>query len=241
MVSFFVPALNEEKNIENTIDDIIDACRKAHIKEIDIIIANDGSSDGTRQIIETIEEKYKFIQSFHNTQNKGLGYCFKKALLIAKYSKFFFIAGDNDMPADVILNILENRNKADLVFVYFLNKELRGRRRNVISTIYGIIYTIIFNIYVQYINGGVLYSTDRLRQISLKSDRFSIIIEATIKMLKTGCSFYEVGGYMQRGLDGSSSISLKNLIDVIYSFLRLWLEVKIVNRKIYCSTPHRIK
>ena len=82
---------------------------------------------------------------------------------------------------------------------------------------------------------------EKLKKLDIKSKRFSIVTELSIKLLFSGCTYYEVAGYMKRGESGSSSLSLKNLIDVIISFIRLLIDVKIVNNKVYNKTPMRIK
>ena len=60
LVSFLVPAFNEEKNIENTIDAILKIDYPKGKKEI--IIINDGSIDKTLEIARRLEKKHKEIK-----------------------------------------------------------------------------------------------------------------------------------------------------------------------------------
>jgi len=238
MISIFISAFNEEKYIKNTVADCLEVLNQTGISEFEMIIVNDGSTDKTQDIIDELSITYLFIVPINNGANRGLGYSFKQALKIAKYPKFFYLGGDNDMTVPLLKSLLNNMAKADLTFVYFLNKEMRGRKRNLLSTIYGSIYMITFGIFVQYINGGIIYNTDNLRKLELFSDRFSIIIEASLKSMCSGCTYYEVGGYMKRGLEGSTSFSLKNLFEVVISYLRLCYIVKI--KRQFTLKPKRI-
>lgn len=49
-LSVVIPALNEEDNIQGTIDSVIDAAER-YFDEYEIIIVNDGSTDRTLEII----------------------------------------------------------------------------------------------------------------------------------------------------------------------------------------------
>jgi len=112
--------------------------------------------------------------------------------------------------------------------------------RNVVSTVFGAIYMITFGVFVQYITGPCIYPTQRLRELDIKATRFSVVVEATLKLLCSGATYYEVGGYMQTGLAGSTSFSVRNLAEVIRSYLRLIYEIKLCRHGIYGKLPRRI-
>jgi hypothetical protein len=99
---------------------------------------------------------------------------------------------------------------------------------------------ITFGIFVQYINGPCVYPTEKMKTLDLKCNRFSIVVETTIKLLRSGCTYYEVAGYMQKGLAGSTSLSFRNLMEVMTSYLRLIKEVKLANDGKYNKWPKRV-
>jgi len=240
MISVIIPALNEEKKLRNTICDIIQSAKECGEMALDIVIVNDGSSDGTAKIIGELEQQWPFIRSIHNEKNLGMGYCIKKALKMLKYDRFISIPGDNDMPKELIVALFRNAERADMVMAYFLNNEERGRLRNLLSALFNMIYAYIFNIYVQYLNGPATFPTRKVKELELRSQRFSIMAEMKTKLLLSGCSFHEIGGYMQTGESGSSAVSFSSFIEVVSLFIRLFFEVKITNRKYYDKLPHRV-
>ena len=240
MISILVPALNEEKNLPSTINNIIEASKLANITEIDIIIVDDGSKDDTPKVIEQFKKHYSFIRSLTHKENMGLGYSLRETIFLAKYDKFLIVPGDNDLSVELIKALFVNKDKADLVMSYFLNREIRGRKRNVISTLYNTIYMITFGIFVQYINGPCAFSSSIAQSLDLKAKRFSIAVELIIKMMRTGCTYYEIGDFLQKGLEGSTSLSFKNLIEVIHSYFRLFYEVKFLNKDKYKFFPSRV-
>lgn len=240
MLSIMVPALNEERKLRATVLDIINAAKECGTLPLDIIIVDDGSTDGTARIITELQRDFDFIQSIHNKKNVGVGRGLKKAISLAKYDRFLIVAGDNDMPRSLMIKLFQNCQSAEMVMCYFLNKENRGWLRNLLSTVFGFVYMTVFRIHVQYVSGPVIYPTAKIRELDLKSKRFSIAPEITTKLLLRGCTFCEISGYMQTGQEGSSALRLKNLAEVIKTFFGLVLEIKVMKRRFYSYSPKRI-
>lgn len=65
-VSFVIPAYNADRWISKTLW----SCRNQIIKQIEIIVVNDGSTDGTKDILDWHEKEDKRIRVFHQ-ENHG--------------------------------------------------------------------------------------------------------------------------------------------------------------------------
>lgn len=241
MISVVVAALNEEKNIVATINTLRSAAAQAGDIPLDIIIVDDGSTDSTGAIADRLAAEDSRIRVIHQPVNQGIGAGFLAALKLAKFPKYMAVPGDNDVPVEMMVKMMSHHADADLILAYYLNKEDRGRRRNVLSTVYNMIYMVSFSVFIQYVNGPAIYPTETLRRMTLQSRRFSIISEATIKCLLSGASFCEVSGYMQTGLHGSTSFSIRNLMEVIDNFLRLFVEVHFRNHAQFSARPRRVR
>ena len=68
IISILVPAFNEQESLEETIDSLMSLDYPSGKKEI--IIINDGSSDGTLGIAQRMAERYKNV-SVINKKNSG--------------------------------------------------------------------------------------------------------------------------------------------------------------------------
>lgn len=66
-ISVIIPVYNAEKYLEECLDSIVNQT----FQDIEIIIVNDGSTDGSHQIIQKYESKYATIKVF-NQPNKGV-------------------------------------------------------------------------------------------------------------------------------------------------------------------------
>ncbi len=111
-LSIVIPCYNEE----STILQLIEAVRRAPIEKKEIIIVDDGSTDGTRRILEGLS--YPEINIIYHSINQGKGAALRTGF--KKASGDICIVQDADLEYDpqelplVIQPILDD--KADVVF-----------------------------------------------------------------------------------------------------------------------------
>ena len=75
MISFVVPAYNEEERISGTLDEIIKSTTYFEIKDFEIIVINDCSKDNTINILNDLNKNSKFIKILKIINNeKNLGF-----------------------------------------------------------------------------------------------------------------------------------------------------------------------
>ena len=125
-ITILVPALNEEETLKDGVHRVIRSAERNHI-EIDIIIVNDGSRDRTAEIANDLEKKYHFIQTVHNKKNLGVGRSLVNSLTFVRGEKLLIVGGDGDVGEKEISDLFSKMDKAEMVFLYYLNKELRGK------------------------------------------------------------------------------------------------------------------
>jgi len=240
MVSIAICCYNEEKYLRDTVDTVLSAVEAANIVGVDIIIVDDGSVDSTAEVICELKEKFPFIRIISHFSNEGLGKSILDAMKIAKCPKLCFIPGDNDMSHNLIRDLLVHRDKADFLVTYFVNKEVRGKVRNIISTLYQWFYMCVFDTYLLYLNGPGLYPVEKCLKLGLKSKRMSIHAELHVRLLCSGSSFYEIPGYMQTGLEGTASLSWRHFFEVIKVYLSTIYDLKIKTTSFYNKKPVRV-
>ena len=68
LISVIVPAYN----VENTLEKCLESISKQTFKDYEVILVDDGSIDGTSELVDILSEKYHFVKSFHK-ENGGLG------------------------------------------------------------------------------------------------------------------------------------------------------------------------
>jgi len=96
-VSVIVPAYNEENHIKVCLDSII----SNDLKEIEIIVINDGSTDGTAKILEEYESKYDII-TVVSKENEGQGSARNIGIDLAKGEFVTFIDSDDEIHTNML-------------------------------------------------------------------------------------------------------------------------------------------
>jgi glycosyltransferase involved in cell wall biosynthesis len=238
-LSVFIPAYNEEGNLEATVRELVSALHARAI-EYEIILVNDGSKDRTPAIIDALAAGDARIRAIHNPCNLGLAKTFLVGAHAARYEYVGWIPGDNGFPSSSLEQWLAPLGKADLIQTYLLNAEVRYVSRRLISRAYTRAMNLLFGLQIKYYNGIQIYRREFIQNVSTHSDGFALMSEILVKLLTKGSTYIEVGIKMQERVQGDSkAVKLKNILDVIKTVVRLFFEVKVVHRRLYHTRGYR--
>jgi len=102
-VSCIVPARNEEENITSVVDALTPVLSNTPlIKDYEIILVDDNSTDSTGRLIDTLAEKDTHIRTVHRTTSPGFGNAIKYGMKQAKGDIVIPFMGDlSDNPLDI--------------------------------------------------------------------------------------------------------------------------------------------
>jgi len=79
MIFVVLPAYNEESSIGSLLESLDDVMNEAQVK-YKAVIVNDGSSDGTLKLVQSLSERMP-IEVINHSENKGLGEAIKSGLI----------------------------------------------------------------------------------------------------------------------------------------------------------------
>ncbi len=97
-VSIVLPAYNEAARIESTVERTAAALREI-TPSFELIVAEDGSKDGTDKICEALAKKYDFIVHLHSDERQGRGRALNRAFKSSKGEILGYI--DVDLATDM--------------------------------------------------------------------------------------------------------------------------------------------
>jgi uncharacterized protein (TIRG00374 family) len=102
-ISCIVPARNEEGNIASVVDALSPALSGSPlIRDYEIIIVDDNSTDSTGQLIDSMAQKDRHIRPVHRTSTPGFGNAIKSGMAEAKGDIIIPFMGDlSDNPLDI--------------------------------------------------------------------------------------------------------------------------------------------
>src|SRR3954447_22810534 len=80
-LSIIVPAFNEEGRLPESLDKMLIWVSGAGLQFIEIIVVDDGSTDGTAALIESMSMLQPAIRLLRNGENRGKGYSVQHGML----------------------------------------------------------------------------------------------------------------------------------------------------------------
>lgn len=109
-VSVIVPVYNVSKYLDRCLNSLVNQT----LKDIEIIIINDCSTDNSLDIINSYKEKYNNIILINNKKNMGIGYNRNKGMKIAKGLYIGFVDGDDWVDKTMFEKMYNKAFKDDL-------------------------------------------------------------------------------------------------------------------------------
>ncbi len=222
LLSVVIPAYNEA----NTIEEIVRRVQQTPFPK-EIIIVDDGSTDGTRDRIAAIAKQYANVKPFYHSRNRGKGAALHTAFKAVQGD--FVIIQDADLEYDprdyqaLLEPLLDGR--ADVVFG---SRFLGGPHRVLFFWHYvGNKFLTLLSNALANINLTDMetcykaFRSDILKNITFKSKRFGFEPEFTIKVARKGYRLYEVPiSYSGRTYDEGKKITWVDGLKAIFTLFR---------------------
>ena len=191
LVSIFIPVFNEEKNIPVLFEKIRNISENDSDNVYELVIVEDGSTDGSRSKIQEGLSSYDFIKPFYHRKNSGLTEAMRTGFPECKGEYVIFLPGDleSDPEEDIPLLLNKLREGYDLVTGW---RQGRKDGKILASGLYNVVSRKLFDVKVHDMNWIKGFRKYVLDDIELRSDwhRFIVMIAADkgykIAEVKTG-------------------------------------------------------
>lgn len=221
-LSVVVPVYNEKA----TVAKLLDRVRAVGLAD-EIIVVDDGSSDGTAEILQQIAATHPDLRVFLHKVNRGKGAAVRTGIQAA--TKDLVLIQDADLEYDprdypVLLAPIED-GKADVVFG---SRFLGGPRRTTMfwHMVANKLLTLLTNILYDSIltdmeTGYKLFRREIIQSLPLRSNRFEIEPEITAKLLKRRIRIFEVPiSFNPREYSEGKKIKLQDAFAAVWALLK---------------------
>ena len=97
-ISIIIPAYNEERRLPATLRQVIAYVRRGGWVFAEILVVDDGSTDGTVQVAESMRAEYADLRVLRNPGNRGKGYAVRHGMLECRGEWALFTDADLSAP-----------------------------------------------------------------------------------------------------------------------------------------------
>ncbi len=230
LLSILVPLYNEEEFVGELLERVCDAPLPGGLRR-EVIVVDDGSTDSSVELVETAALRHSEIRLVRHPRNRGKGAAVRTALEQARGE--YCIIQDADLeynPCEygkLLKPLLDGR--ADAVFgsrflvsaerrvLYFWHALANWMLTNACNIVSDLNLTDMETCYKA-------FRTEMVQSIPLRSNRFGIEPELTIKLAKREARIYEVPvSYHGRTYAEGKKIGLKDAFAAVAAIVRFWL------------------
>ena len=230
-----IPTYNEIDNIEDFVNQIIKI-------NVDILIVDDNSPDGTGDLVQKLSENLSQVNLLKRSGKLGLGSAYRDGFkwgLNEGYKYLIEMDADFSHSFSDLNNILQNSKNFDVVIGsrYIPGGGSNGWdfKRKLLSSYANKLSKVLLRSKINDMTSGFRsYSSEALNEInyfSTKSDGYSFQIEMTIRSIEKKLSIKEVPIIFTERSLGNSKMSKKIVFEAFLFLLnngvKRWLNIKI--------------
>ena len=230
-----IPTYNEIDNIEDFVNQIIKF-------NVDILIVDDNSPDGTGDLVQKLSENLSQVNLLKRSGKLGLGSAYRDGFkwgLNEGYKYLVEMDADFSHSFSDLNNILQNSKNFDVVIGsrYIPGGGSNGWdfKRKLLSSYANKVSKVLLRSKINDMTSGFRsYSSEALNEInyfSTKSDGYSFQIEMTIRSIEKKLSIKEVPIIFTERSLGNSKMSKKIVYEAFLFLLnngvKRWLNIKI--------------
>jgi glycosyltransferase involved in cell wall biosynthesis len=221
-LTVLMPVFNERATIERAVDDVLGA---GITDSLELVIVDDGSTDGTRELLQ--ERSWpEHVRIVHHDTNLGKGSALRTGLEVARGTYSAVMDADLEYdPRDIALLLEPLRNgRAKVVYGTRAFKShsafsfwyVVGNRAVTMAA------NVIYNSWISdMMTGHKAMSTELFRSLRLRERGFAIEAEITARLLKQGIRIYEVPiDYVARGREEGKKLTATDGLRVVRTLLR---------------------
>jgi glycosyltransferase involved in cell wall biosynthesis len=226
-LSIVVPAYNETGNLQAAIQGVLTAA-DATGEAFEIIVVNDGSTDGTGECAEYLATMIPEITVIHHPENRGLRAAYESGVAVAQYPYLTWVPGDGEIATESLTDIFSKTGQADLTIPYHGTPEKRPWFRRLLTWVSTNEINWLFGQRLHYWQGPVVYPTAFARALPRTVPGFFCMAEQLITAMEANPTYIEVPlTHQERTYGVSKAVSPERIWDAQMAVLRFWWRLRV--------------
>jgi len=141
-VSIIIPCYNEREYIRDTAMRVLDAFSE---KEIEIVIVDDGSHDGSYDVLLELQKEEPRVRALKHEKNRGKGAAIRTGIAAANGDTIGFIDGDGEVDPQYLVEAVTIVRESDYVDIVIGNRYIipNGYKTTSVRRLYSHVYRVM--------------------------------------------------------------------------------------------------
>lgn len=182
-LTIVMAAFNEEDALPECVQRNL-AFLSQHVADGELIIVDDGSSDGTAALIDDLAMRHPGVTALHLAQNSGMGAALRRGFAAASKTWVTIMPADGQIDPFELLGFFEVADSADLVTSLYRNREYTLGRKALSLGLRGLTASIVGA--RARTEGIYLVRRAVLERLEPKSSSFLLNLEVPIRAKRAG-------------------------------------------------------
>jgi len=225
-LSIFFPCYNDKGTIASL---VVEAQRVAEqlTDDFEIIVVDDGSTDGSRELLVTLQREIPKLRLVMHEKNKGYGGALRSGFAASSKELIFYTDGDGQYDVRELPLLFKKLSEGiDIVNGYKIKRH-DPLHRILIGLIYQYVMKFVFGLKIKDVDCDFRLMRRKIFDVvGLKSDTGTITIELVKKIQQAGFVFAEVGvSHYFRTYGKSQFFNFRRVFKTLWKLIFLWFEL----------------
>jgi len=191
-LSLVLPAHNEEANIAHVVGDALTVLPD-FTDDVEIIVVDDGSRDGTRRIVEALANDHPSVRLVSHPVNRGYGAAVTTGIEASTKPYVMFMDADRQFRIEDLADLSPFVGAFDIV-AGFRKERHDPLHRRLFAEIFNVTVRVLFGVHLRDIDCAFkVFRGDMVRSLDLSAPGALINTEMQAKLRRMGATLQQVG------------------------------------------------
>jgi len=222
-ISIVMPAYNEEDIVGKAIEDIYKFTEGRSLV-FEVVAVDDGSTDKTREVLESLKNEFKNLRVIHRETNGGVGAAIKTGISASVNDYILVFEADRQYDINDLDKFIPFLNRGEDVMVSIRVSKDTPRIRRLYSSLYRVLVRLLFGIKSRDVNSVFkIVRRDILQNINVRTDDGVYPLDLMLILEKKCPNIIEIPINFYRRKEGKSKIcTFRKILPAGRTFIKLF-------------------
>lgn len=220
-ISLILPAWNEREVILTAIEEADSALRNL-ASRYEIIVVDDGSTDGTADLVDEVSQTNPSVRCVRHNPNQGYGAALRSGFTAAEMDLVVFTDADCQFDLTELDRFVLLSKRYDVVCGYRIDRKDTALRC-LYSKVYNQLVRLLLRTGVRDVDCALkMFHRDVVKKLPISGNGFLVNSELLTQAKQQGFSVVEVGVSHRPRTEGESTVSIAHIPKVLSGLARYW-------------------